>query len=70
MKEHYFVVTGYIDPSGTIRLGDNPEIAESVLDGSVYDDATGWHLVNEETQADDDAILAELRARLADKGDN
>ena len=70
MKEHYFVVAGYIDDSGNIRLGDDPAVAEAVLDGSVYDDETGeWSLVGETTETDDKAILDELRARLADKED-
>lgn len=71
MKEHYFVVAGYIDASGKIRLGDDPDVAAAVLDGTVYDDETNeWSLVNSDTETDDNAILSELRARLADKENN
>jgi hypothetical protein len=68
MKTHYFVVAGYIDNAGDIRLGDDPEVAATVFDGTVYDDTTNdWSVVTKITDTDDNVILDELRARLADK---
>ena len=65
-KVHYFVVAGYIDPDGNIRFGDDPALADAVLDGTLYDETTGkWGVCLEAGDVtDDDTILAALRQRL------
>lgn len=65
-KVHYFVVAGYIDPDGNVRLGDDPAVADAVLDGTLYDETTGeWGVCREAGDVtDDDTILAALRQRL------
>lgn len=67
-KIHYFVVAGYIDASGHIRLGDDPAVADAVLDGTIYDETTGeWSICHTDTEvSDDQRILSSLRQRLTD----
>ena len=68
-KIHYFVVAGYIDPDGNVRLGDDPAVADAVLDGTLYDETTGEWLVcrDEDDVATDDEIISVLRQRLANE---
>ena len=63
---HYFVVAGYIDAGGRVRLGDDPDVADSVLDGTIWDEnALEWRVaVSSEDKTHDDLILVELRRRL------
>lgn len=65
-KVHYFVVAGYIDPDGNVRLEDDTAVADAVLDGTLYDETTGeWGVCRETGDVtDDDTILAALRQRL------
>ena len=65
-KIHYFVVAGYIDATGNVRLGDDPGVAAAVLDGTIYDETTNdWSTPHTDTEvSDDERILAVLRQRL------
>lgn len=63
---HYFVVAGYVDHEGIIRLGDDPSVADAVLDGTLYDEESNEWLTcatDDEVQRDE-IILGELRKRL------
>ena len=66
-RVHYFVVAGYIDDSGQVRLGDDPEVADAVLDGTVYDEtANEWSVCQTDNDvSNDERILSALRRRLA-----
>lgn len=65
-RVHYFVVAGYIDDSGQVQLRDDHEVADAVLDGTLYDEtANEWSVCQTDNDVWDDArILSALRRRL------